>query len=187
MRVAITGHTRGIGKSLYDHFKCQGHEVLGFSKSNNFDITDKNSRNEIIKNLKSCDVFINNAYALDAQKQLLNDAIGVWENTTNTIVNISSKSILMPHIPENMKDYILDKTHQTEIIRQRVFKARPHIMNIVVGLVDTEMAKVFDSKKLNPDDLANFILTLIEFRSLVAVQDILIEVPDLDWNDIKRI
>jgi NADP-dependent 3-hydroxy acid dehydrogenase YdfG len=187
MRVAITGHTRGIGKSLYDHFKHQGHEVLGFSKSNNFDITNEKSRNEIIENLKNCNIFINNAYALDAQKQLLNDAIELWEGTTNTIINIDSKSTLMKTIPNYMAKYVQDKNQQKEIIKNRIFKARPYIINFTVGLVDTEMSKEFDSKKIDPDNLAKFIYTLLEFKSTIAVQDILVEVPDLDWNDIKRI
>jgi len=82
---------------------------------------------------------------------------------------------------------VQDKNQQKEIIKNRIFKARPYIINFTVGLVDTEMSKEFDSKKIDPDNLAKFIYTLLEFKSTIAVQDILVEVPDLDWNDIKRI
>jgi len=187
MKVAITGHTNGIGKSLANYFEQQGHTVVGFSRSNGFDISDAAVRKQIIDSLATCDVFINNAYVVDAQCQLLVDAIQLWENSIKTIINIDSKSTLMKTVPDYMEHYVADKLKQKNIINDRIFKARPHIINFTVGLVDTDMAKVFDSKKINPADLARFIYTLLEFKSSVAVQNILVEVPDLDWDDIKRI
>jgi len=187
MKIAITGHSKGIGKALTDYFEQQGHTVIGFSRSNGFDITQLSSRQHILNELTTCDIFINNAYATKAQHQLLIDAIQLWEGTTNTIINIDSKSTLMKTIPNYMEEYVHDKTQQKEIIKNRLFKARPHIINFTVGLVDTDMAKVFSSKKIDPANLAKFIYTLIEFKTTVAVQDVIVEVPDLDWNDIKGI
>ena len=187
MKIAITGHSNGIGKALTDYFKQQGHTVIGFSRTNGFDITQLTSRQHILNELTTCDIFINNAYAPKAQHQLLIDAIQLWEGTTNTIINIDSKSTLMKTVPNYMEEYVHDKAQQKELIKNRIFKARPHIINFTVGLVDTDMAKVFSAKKIDPANLAKFIYTLIEFKSSVAVQDILVEVPDLNWDDIKRI
>ena len=39
MKIAITGHTKGIGKALYDNLSQQ-HEVEGYSRSNGFDISN---------------------------------------------------------------------------------------------------------------------------------------------------
>jgi NAD(P)-dependent dehydrogenase (short-subunit alcohol dehydrogenase family) len=187
MKIAITGHSKGIGKAIAEYFEQQGHTVIGFSRSNGFDITDELSRQHILGILGSCDVFINNAYAPQAQKQLLINVIQLWEGTTNTIINVDSKSTLMKTVPAYMEEYVQDKSQQKELIKNRIFKARPHIINFTVGLVDTDMAKVFDAKKINPTNLAKFIYTLIEFKSTVAVQDVLVEVPDLDWDDIKKV
>lgn len=187
MKIAITGHTKGIGKALNEYFTAHGHTVIGFSRSNGFDITDQQTREHISKVLETCDVFINNAYALYAQKQLLLDTILLWKNSTNTIINIGSKSTLIKNVPTYMEEYVKDKTEQSKIIKDRIFKARPHIINFTVGLVDTDMAKVFDSRKIQPIDIAKLIATLLEFRSTLAVQDILVEVTDLDWDNIKRI
>lgn len=187
MKIAITGHSKGIGKALFEYFENHGHTVVGFSRSGGFDISHESSRQHILNTLASCDVFINNAYALKAQKQLLLSAINLWEGTTNTIINIDSKSTLMKNIPSYMEEYVRDKTEQKEIIKNRVFKARPHIINFTVGLVDTDMTREFDAKKIAPTDLAKFIYMLLEFKKTVSVQDVLVEVPDLDWNDIKRI
>ena len=187
MKIAITGHTKGIGKALFEYFSQQGHEVVGFSRSNGFDISLEETRNQILETLTSCDIFINNAYVPVAQKDLLISAINLWNDSAKTIVNIDSKSTLMKTIPPYMEEYVKDKLEQKEIIRERIFKARPHLINFTVGLVDTDMARVFDSKKIKPEDLAEFIYMLIKFKDKVAVQDVLVEVPDLDWNDIKRI
>lgn len=187
MKIAITGHSKGIGKCLADYFEQQGHTVIGFSRTTGFDITNESCRQHILDVLTSCNIFINNAYAPHAQRQLLIDAIQLWEGTTNTIINIDSKSTLIKNIPSYMTEYVQDKNQQKDIIKERVFKARPHIINFTVGLVDTDMSKIFNSKKIDPTNLAKFIYTLIEFRSTIAVQDILVEVPDLDWNDIKRV
>lgn len=185
MKIAITGHTRGIGKALAEYFKQSGHTVIGFSKSTGCDITQESHRNLIVDSLKTCDVFINNAYAHDAQKQLLIDAIEVWKDTKNTIVNIDSKSTLMEFPPAFIKEYVEDKNQQKKLIKDRIFKARPHIINFTVGLVDTDMSNVFNAKKMNPIDVAKLMGFIISMRDSVAVQDILVEVPDLDWNDIK--
>jgi len=187
MNIAITGHTNGIGKALTEYFTAQGHTVFGFSRSNGHDINDEATRKHINNVLKTCDVFINNAYAPNAQKQLLLDTIQLWEGTTNTIININSKSILIKNVPAYMEEYVQDKAEQSRIINDRIFKARPHIMNFTIGLVDTDMAKIFDSKKMQPIELAKLMYTLLEFKSTLAIQDILVDVSDLDWNDIKRI
>lgn len=69
MKIAITGHTKGIGKSLYDYFCKNNHTVFGFSRSNGYDINLNQDR--ILDVVKDCDVFINNASSNDSQLQLL--------------------------------------------------------------------------------------------------------------------
>ncbi len=187
MRVIVTGHSKGLGKAIAEYFQNQGHEVVGFSRSNGFDISTEEVRNLIVEELKSCDVFINNAYAPVAQKDLLVKAIELWKNSPKTIVNINSKSTLMPYCPDDLKEYVEDKRQQQKIIKDRIFKARPYIMSIAPGLVDTEMADRFKSKKLDPNQVAKLIYTLLGFKDSIAVQEVLIEVADLDWNDIVRI
>ena len=62
MIVRITGHTKGIGKCLYDDLVAEGHDVVGYSRSNGFDISTKQSREIIIEESKQADVFINCAW-----------------------------------------------------------------------------------------------------------------------------
>jgi hypothetical protein len=185
--IAITGHTKGIGKAICDTFKQHGYEVLGFSRSNGYDISLKESRQCILDQLSNVDVFINNAYTPQGQQDLLKELIELWEGRNKTIINLNSKTMLMPNPPEFLKDYAEDKRQQKDLIMSRVFKGFPHIINVTIGLVDTDMAKVFDSKKMDPAQLAKFVYHIIEIRNHLAIQDVLIEVPELDWVNIKRI
>ena len=192
MKIAITGHTKGIGKSLLDLFESNGHNVMGFSKSQGFNIEDPISVEEILDFSEDCDVFINNAYYVGAQKNLLINLINRWEGKNKVIVNINSKATLMPAellnsnaVNSFMKEYAADKQEQTNIIMDRIFKSSPHIINILTGVVDTDMGKAYDCKKMSTVDVAKFIYMLVEFKDTIAVQHIVFDVPGLNWKDIK--
>lgn len=69
MDLVITGHTRNIGKYIYDHFGG-----VGLSLSQGFDITKDNIASHINKNT----VFINNAFTytdLNAQEKMLEQSL----------------------------------------------------------------------------------------------------------------
>ena len=57
MKIVITGHTSGLGKTLYDALS-KDHEVLGLSRINGHDLSVDPS-SFVIDNF---DVYINNAY-----------------------------------------------------------------------------------------------------------------------------
>lgn len=69
MKIAITGHTHGLGRKLYNHLS-KTHEVKGFSRSNGYSLPDK--INDIVEESSNCDLFINNAYADGSQLDLFN-------------------------------------------------------------------------------------------------------------------
>ena len=60
MKVAITGHTKGIGRAIADLYYTD--EVVGFSRSNGYDISVEESISRIITESLECDIFVNNAY-----------------------------------------------------------------------------------------------------------------------------
>ena len=60
MNIVITGHTSGLGKALYRYFTEKGHNVIGCSRSNGYDIT--NDPDLILHTALKADLFINNAH-----------------------------------------------------------------------------------------------------------------------------
>ena len=93
MKYAVTGHTQGIGKSLFDRLTPN---CIGFSKSTGYDITDKDCRRDIIKHSNDCDVFINNATAEMGQTLLLIELFNEWKDTNKVIINVGSRIAEFP-------------------------------------------------------------------------------------------
>jgi short-subunit dehydrogenase len=189
MKVCITGHTRGIGQSLTTIFESNHHQVFGFSRSNGYDISDQTIRQKIVEQSLDADVFINNAYDAVGQTDLLKILIDQWSGTDKLIINISSKLSYYPVGTENgvYDEYIKAKAEQNAIVKSKIFNCKPNIINVITGLVDTEMSSIFVSEhKISPMGLAMLIYDIVKYKNLVSVQEIVVDAPGLDWDDIKR-
>jgi len=93
-RIAITGHSTGIGQALAKIYESQGHEVVGLSRRNGYNIR---SIPKIVDKVKDCDIFINNAQAGFAQTELLFAVYKLWQDIENKkIINISTMMTLEP-------------------------------------------------------------------------------------------
>lgn len=73
MKIAITGHSAGIGQAFAKILQARGHEIVGLSKRNGDNVRNTN---KIMEKIIPCDMFINNAQAGYAQTELL---YAVWE------------------------------------------------------------------------------------------------------------
>jgi hypothetical protein len=187
MKVAITGHTQGIGKAIFDELDRRSHQVRGYSRSNNWDIMSLEIRNKILEETFDFDVFINNAYCPVAQFELLKSVVAHWQGTKKLIVNVGSKSIYSDVVPNFMQNYVTDKQQQLEFINSRRLMAQPQILNLTLGLVNTQMSKNLLAEKLNVFDVASTLINLIEIKDQVYVQELMLDVPFQDWSDIKVI
>jgi len=183
--ITITGHTSGIGYSLYQKFLSEGYIVDGYSRSTGHDISKETMVNSIVANLKN-GIFVNNAYDPVGQTKLLEKVIDKWEGSDNLIINISSKMVYFPLDQEayGVKDYIQAKLQQNNIAKSRILNPTPRIINVIVGAVNTNMSTRITSKKIEPEDLANFIFYLYRHRDILYVQEVTVDVPGLDWKDI---
>jgi short-subunit dehydrogenase involved in D-alanine esterification of teichoic acids len=188
MKVSITGHSRGIGLALATLFERKGFPVLGFSRSNGYDISYPASVDKIIEESSESTVFINNAYDEIGQHRLLEKFINKWAGTDKIIVNISSKLAFVEQgtFGGMYDDYIQAKQKQNMLIRENTFNSKPQILNVVMGLVDTDMAKEFNAKKINPDDLANLIFDMVKYSGIVNVQEIVVDVPGIDYANLRK-
>lgn len=101
---AITGHTAGIGKRLYERLSPG---AIGFSLSSGYDITNINDRQRIIEESKDCDVFINNAPAGFFQTLLFLELFQEWRNDPNkTIINVGSRVAEIKVLPYSRQDLL---------------------------------------------------------------------------------
>lgn len=186
-KVAITGHTAGIGKGLYDHFTSIGCEVLGFSLDNGYDINDVKIINEIIEQTKDCDLFINNAYATDKQLMISKSWHKQHYNYQHYILNISSVvalNITTNYLIQQLKmdesnvkayqRYKQELNDYSDIIN--FSQSRCKAITIMPGLVDTDFIKL-DMRAISVDDLVKIVTTSLDnikdnyFISSVVIQN----------------
>ena len=153
MKIAITGHTKGIGKAIADLFYSD--EVVGFSRSNGYDISIASNISKIIDESQTCDVFVNNAYHDFAQCDLLDGIFERWKNDpTKTIVNIISRA---RYGLGKAKFYGQTKMELYSKAKTSMFSdKRCRIININPGYVKTDMVAHIsdDVKMLTPEQLA---------------------------------
>lgn len=191
MKIGITGHTHGIGKSTFELLSNNGHTVTGFSRQNGYDIDSVENRNKILKEIQDFDVFINNAFSMN-QTTLLTELINLWDGKDKLIINLGSKvtTIDFDELPANFLipgqlQYVAEKRKQEQIIKDRLPYAFPQLTNLVIGLTDTRMVAYWDAVKIDPKHVAATIDFVISNRDFIEVQTMVIDVPKQRITEIK--
>ena len=107
MKVAITGYSAGIGQALAKQFEDNGHEIIGLSRRNGYNIR---SLPKVADMIEPCDMFVNNAQVGYAQTELLFEVWRRWQGQQKYIVNISTQMTDMMLPPkEEWDEYIIQK------------------------------------------------------------------------------
>jgi NAD(P)-dependent dehydrogenase (short-subunit alcohol dehydrogenase family) len=151
MKIAITGHTAGIGKAFAEQLSQRGHTIVGISRREGENIRRIPHTASLIE---PCDLFINNAQAVYAQTELLYEVWSRWQSDKRTDKHIWNISTMMTEQPINsnpdgqdditMSQYRNQKLALEEASRQLRFKKPwPRISVIRPGGVATQ--KNFDN------------------------------------------
>lgn len=110
MKYAITGHSKNIGKFIFDKYHPN---IVGFSKQNGYDINNKKDRTRIIEKSYDCDVFINNAPAGFGQSELCLELWHEWKDTDKLIINVGSRiaesNVVLPKQYLHLLEYSMHK------------------------------------------------------------------------------
>jgi nucleoside-diphosphate-sugar epimerase len=152
MKIAITGHTSGIGQAFAEAY--YGNEIIGLSKRDG-----NNIRNipKIANQIEPCDMFINNAQAGYAQTELLFEMSRRWQGTDKHIIVISTMMTQQPiSVIEGMDEYRIQKISLENAVNQlRHKRTGPRITLVRPGKVidPTEWArtivKLLDTAEYN--------------------------------------
>ena len=167
MKVVITGHTKGIGKSIYEYFKKDlNNIVIGFSKSTLCDISKETDRQIILNELIDTDIFVNNAYHIhdDSQNILLEESFKLWKTKKKIIINVSSTASNWP-----VNQYAIYKHKQDKFCQKNIYEY-PKIINLRPGYVDTDMVRNKDKVKMVCED----VVTVLDYvlKSNVNIHEI---------------
>ena len=153
MKVAVTGHTSGIGKAIYEKYQPNS---IGFSRSNGFDITKDIKK--ILKACKDCDIFVNNAQQDFFQTELL---YALGRNFQGKIINIGSMSKDWTKGYRKMYKYGVEKVTLNEA-NDQLFWEGVDTCIINPSYVDTPMIRKHDVDKMRPEDIVNLIDWIIK-------------------------
>lgn len=96
MKIAITGHKKGIGQEFARQLAKRGHEIVGISRSDGENIRRTAHTAGLIE---PCDMLINNAISFYAQTELLFEVWHRWNDKKEPhyIWNISTKLCELDH------------------------------------------------------------------------------------------
>lgn len=174
MKIAITGHSAGIGKALAAAYQRRGHEIVGLSKRDG-----NNIRNipKICDQIEPCDMFVNNAQAGYAQTELLFEMARRWVDTNKHIIVISTMLTqdpisVLPGL--EMTHYRVQKLALEEAIKQiRYQKLGIKFTVVRPGNVATSKEKTVPPAA----DVENWANTLIEIFDLVRSRDL--RIPEI--------
>lgn len=172
MKYAVTGHTQGIGKRLFERLSPN---VIGFSKSTGHDITVKENRNSIIANAFDSNVFINNAYSDFGQVDLLYELYDSWKNLNKIIVNIGSETTC--GIKKHSHIYTAHKIALDKASEQLShLNTYCKVINIRFGWVGTEriILNCNPDSYIEVDDAATYIIEQINWSTKYKVTECLL-------------
>lgn len=163
-RIAITGHSAGIGQALAKIYQSHGHEIVGLSRRNGYNIR---SIPKIIEKVRDCDIFINNAQAGFAQTELLFAVYKEWQGKENKkIINISTMMTLEPvsTIPGiEMIEYHNQKLALEEAHRQLLYLHNwPKLCLVKPGAVATQPEQTSPRPYANVDVWAEKLINILD-------------------------
>ena len=105
IKIALTGHTKGLGAEITKRFEKE-HEIIGFSRTNGYDIKNPFDRKKILKASIDADVFINLVHNYYHQTDHLLEFFKAWEEKDKLIINISSIVVNEDNWGQDRLDYI---------------------------------------------------------------------------------
>ena len=106
MKVVITGHTSGLGLAVYNYFKEQGHDVIGYSRSTGHTLPD--AFDTVVVAARNADIFVNNAFVDDIQSRFIET---LYRNVS--IITLGSMAADFPHLGTQYQKFKLlaEQTH----------------------------------------------------------------------------
>ena len=184
-KIAIIGHTRGIGKAIANLYKSKKYEVIGLSRSNGYDLVSEQEK--IMDKIDGCDYVVINAHAGRGQLNLLKRIYGQCSFKHMKVAVITSTSgtdegedynefemwdkfkyVQYCEIKKELIEYI-------EELQQELISKPLSVYDVCPDVVDTDMTKGLweDLPKLTADEVAEAVRHC--FESTYNVNKIVIQ------------
>lgn len=168
-KAVITGHTIGIGKSLFEALSARGYEVIGLSRSNGYDL--RKDLQPFLTVAKDADLFINNAYGGSRSIHLLYRLYELWSQQDKMIINLGSDAA--EGIRRYPCLYSVSKAALDKAVEQLQNCEGPcRVVLIRPGYVDTPRVAKITDPKLSTEDVVRTILWCLDQPEHVYIRNI---------------
>jgi len=190
-RVAITGHTKGIGAQLWNRLEDRGIQLKGFSRSNGYNLLKVSTCKKVAQEVAdwNADVFVNNAYVPDNQVRLLYLMYEHWKEKPRLIINVSATSsdsitnFSQMGFNQDWTPYVSDKARLDWASLQLANMYKKHncrVSLIKPGFVDTDSTAIFkdfaEEYMMTADSVAEQLEWLIDLGREVQVRNLSFDV-----------
>ena len=182
MKIAITGHTSGIGLALANAYSSQGHTIVGLTQSTHPQIRDIPLAIQLIE---SCDMFINNGHSLFTQTDLLYKVWRRWEGQKKHIIVIGSQVVTLA-VPKLAQENVFKIPHYIqklaldEMVKQlRSIGMFPMITVVNPGAVLTPTTTNMPMMKADSEVWAKNLLKCLDVDDSLHVYEITLGVNDM--------
>lgn len=108
MKIVVTGHTKGLGQAIYYHYINLGHDVIGFSRTNGYDIEQAADFAKIVQAAKTANLFFNNVHYKFSQVNFLY----ALQNATTIITSGSMAADQTGSNAYSQEKHTLEQTHK---------------------------------------------------------------------------
>lgn len=180
MKIAITGHTAGIGQALARCYTQRGHDIVGLSRRGGHNIRNVPKIADLIE---PCDMWINNAQAGFAQTELLFEMANRWQGTRKFIMVISTMMTQDPVSPLPGLDMDLYRI-QKVALEQSVQQIRNRHIGIRLTIVRPGDIATSSDKTVPPSaDVNHWAETLVSIFELVKPD---LVIPEISLGPTPR-
>ena len=184
-KIAVIGHSRGIGKAICDLYRKKKYNVVGMSKSNGFDVV--HDQEKILEEMQDCSLVVLNAHSDRGQLTLLKKIYGRHSFDKMKVAVITSTSGIEEE-PDYNQFQIWDKFKYVQycVIKKELIEyidelqeelmSKPlSVYDVCPDVVDTDMTKgVWENlPKLTAEEVADAVRYC--FESTFNVNKIVIQ------------
>ena len=146
-KIAVIGHTKGIGKAIADLYKRKKYEIVGLSRTTGYDL--ETEQEKIMEKLKDCELIVVNAYAKFGQYHLLKRIYSEFHHHYKKVVVITSTSGTPQGKDEDnygadYNEYCWHKEHLIKYVselQEELFNKPLSVYDVCPDVVDTDMIK----------------------------------------------
>jgi hypothetical protein len=176
MKILITGHTSSIGSMLYEHLRKK-HEVIGASRSTDYDLSTYQGVVKLLEASKESDYFINLAN-INSQADLLYSVYNIWSEAgkSGKIINFGTLATEVPYsllkkIPVDMnmvaRKLSLEKMHK-ELAYKQPFGNQPQSILIRFANYGQKPGHRDNEPFTRPDQMIKIIDFILESDTYIS-------------------